>query len=298
MMRIFYWGITLLLTTLVGYSRSNTWTDQKIKVLVIGAHPDDCDLGAGGLAALYVALGHKVKFVALTTGDKGHQDQGGGPLAKRRILESKEAGRRLGITYEILDNHSGELMPTLDNRMKVIQMIREWDADIVISHRPNDYHPDHRSTAVLVQDAAYLVIIPGMLPGIPALRKNPIFLYIRDRFQKPNPHRPDISVDITSVFHKKLAALDAHVSQFYEWLPWTSGTLEQIPKDTEERKNWLKNWVAPRYVVTGEIRQSLLRWYGPERASTIQMVETFEITEYGSQPGESEIRRLFPMLSK
>lgn len=297
-MRTFYWGTALLLTALVGYSRSEPTEDQKIKVLVIGAHPDDCDLGAGGLAAHYVALGHKVKFVALTTGDKGHQEQGGGPLAKRRILESEEAGRRLGVTYEVLDNHSGELMPTLENRMKVIRMIREWDADVVISHRSNDYHPDHRSTAMLVQDAAYLVIIPGMLPGIPALGKNPVFLYIRDRFQRPNPHRPDIAVEIASVFPKKLAALDAHVSQFYEWLPWTGGNLEQIPKDPDERKNWLKNWVALRYVVTDEIRQSLIRWYGPEKASAIQTVETFEITEYGSQPGEPEIRRLFPMLRK
>lgn len=297
-MKTFYLKTLLLLAIVAGNTQSNFATGQQIKVVVIGAHPDDCDLGVGGLAAHYVALGHKVKFVALTTGDKGHQEMGGGPLAKRRILEAAEAGRLLGITYDVLDNHSGELLPTLENRMKVIAKIREWDADIVISHRPNDYHPDHRNTALLVQDAAYSVIVPGTLPSVQALRKNPVFLYIRDRFQRPNPHRPDIVVEIASVFSKKLEALDAHVSQFYEWLPWTNGNLDQIPKNAGLRKNWLKNWISPRYVVTDEIRQSLIKWYGPEKASSIQLVETFEITEYGNQPDETEIRRLFPMLGK
>ncbi|MGX5853702.1 PIG-L deacetylase family protein [Dyadobacter jiangsuensis] len=297
-MKNFYCGIAFLLTSIAGYSQNKNAPDQKINVVVIGAHPDDCDLGVGGLAAHYSTLGHNVKFVSLTTGDKGHQEMSGGPLARRRIQEAAEAGRRLGVIYEVLDCPSGELLPTLENRLKIIKIIREWEADIVISHRPNDYHPDHRNTSILVQDAAYTVIVPNMLPSVPPLRKNPVFLYIRDRFLRPNPHRPDIAVEIASVFQKKLAALDAHVSQVYEWLPWTNGYLEQIPKDTDERKNWLKNWVSPRYVVTNEIRQSLVKWYGQEKGSSIQMVETFEITEYGSQPDEAEIRRLFPMLAK
>lgn len=273
-------------------------SETQIKVIVIGAHPDDCELGAGGLAALYVTQGHAVKFVSLTNGDKGHQDMGGGPLARRRYEEAMEAGKRLGVSYEILDIHDGELLPTLENRLEVIRLIREWNADIVISHRPNDYHPDHRNAAILVQDASYMVIVPNMLSSVPPLRKNPVFLYMRDRFQRPNPHRPDIVVNIEPVFAKKLDAIDAHVSQFYEWLPWTSGRLDQVPSRPGERKKWLENWVTPRYAVTDEIGAALIKWYGTQKASGIKMAETFEVTEYGSQPNEAEIRRLFPMLGK
>lgn len=271
-------------------------SSQKLRVIVMGAHPDDCELGAGGLAALYVAKGHYVKFVSLTNGDKGHQEMGGGALARRRSLEATEAGKRLGVSYEILDNHDGELFPTLENRLEVIRMIREWNADVVISHRPNDYHPDHRNAALLVQDAAYMVIVPNMLSSVPPLKKNPVFLYMRDRFQRPNPHRPDIAVDITGVFSKKLDAADAHVSQFYEWLPWTAGKLVTVPADVSKRKAWLENWLTPRYSVNDEIRRSLEKWYGSSRVAGVKVAETFEVTEYGSQPDEAEVRRLFPMM--
>jgi len=288
----------LFLAIIFSFSLTFGQDNQQIRVIVIGAHPDDCELGAGGLAAHYVALGHAVKFVSLTNGDKGHQDLGGGPLARRRFEEAMESGRRLGVTYEILDVHDGELFPTLENRLEVIRMIREWNADIVISHRPNDYHPDHRNAAILVQDASYMVIVPNMLSSVPPLKKNPVFLYMRDRFQRPNPHRPDIAVDIEPVFEKKLAACDAHVSQFYEWLPWTAGRLGDVPGSPTERKAWLRNWVAPRYTVTEEVRASLTKWYGTARAGQLKMAETFEITEYGSQPDDAEIKRLFPMLGK
>ena len=194
---------------------------QPIRVIAFGAHPDDCDLGAGGLAAKYAALGHKVKFVSLTNGDAGHQSQGGEALAKRRRDEAREAGRRIGIEYEVLDNHDGRLLPTLDVREQVIREIRQWKADIVIGPRPNDYHPDHRYSGVLVQDASYMVIVPDVVPDIPPLRQNPVFLYYSDRFLRPQPFRPDIVISIDDVFDQKIDMLDAHVSQFYEWLPWT-----------------------------------------------------------------------------
>lgn len=286
------------LAALAASAQQGSQSDHSLKVIVIGAHPDDCELGAGGLAALYAAGGHSVKFVSLTNGDKGHHELGGGVLARRRYQEALESGKRLGVSYEILDNHDGELMPTLENRLEVIRMIREWNADVVISHRPNDYHPDHRNAALLVQDAAYMVIVPNMLSSVPPLKKNPVFLYMRDRFQRPNPHRPDLAVDIAPVFAKKLEAMDAHVSQFYEWLPWTSGKLDQVPSGKAERKKWLESWVAPRYTVTEEIRTALAKWYGAPGAQGIRMAETFEVTEYGSQPDEAEVRRLFPMLGK
>ena len=268
----------------------------EIRIIVFGAHPDDCDLGAGGIASIYASLGHKVKFVSLTNGDKGHQEIGGGELAKLRLKEAKEAARRWGIEYDVLDNHDGELLPTLENRMSVIRLIREWNADIVIAPRTNDYHPDHRNTGVLVQDAAYLVIVPNILSSVPPLTKNPVFLYFRDRFQRPNPFRPDIAVDITSIMDKKVDGLDAHVSQFYEWLPWTAQDLDNVPKDKVERKKWLLTAMEKRSAVTPEIKISLDKWYGKELADKIKQVEVFEICEYGKQPTTDEIKKLFPML--
>ncbi len=265
--------------------------DQPLRVIAFGAHPDDCDIGAGGLAAKYAALGHKVKFVSLTNGDAGHQSMGGGQLAMRRRAEAEEAGRRIGIEYEVLDNHDGRLLPTLEVREQVIREIRQWKADIVIAPRPNDYHPDHRYTGVLVQDAAYMVIVPNLVTDTPALRKNPVFLSYHDHFLRPQPFRPDVVVAIDDVYQKKIDMLDAHTSQMYEWLPWTRGILEQVPKDAAARKQWLPTQYPD--TVPPEWRASLEKRYG-SRASGVQHAEAFEITEYGRQPTEEEIRMLFP----
>ena len=270
---------------------------QDIRVIAFGAHPDDCDLGAAGTAAMFAKMGHAVKFVSVTNGDAGHQSMGGGDLAKRRRAEAMESARRLGITYEVLDNHDGELLPTLEVRKEIIKRIREWRADIVIAPRPNDYHPDHRYTGVLVQDAAYMVVVPNIVPDTPPLRKNPVFLYFQDNFQRPNPFRPDIAISIDDVADKKLDALDSHVSQFYEWLPWVDGTLDQVPKDPAARRAWLATQRQKRQI-TIAIRASLIRWYGAEKANQVKNAEAFEICEYGKQPDDDEIRRLFPMLPK
>lgn len=267
---------------------------QAIRVIAFGAHPDDCDISAGGAAAEFAAMGHKVKFVSMTNGDAGHQSQGGGALAKRRRAEATEAGRRLGIEYEVLDHHDGELLPTLDARLEVIRRIRQWHADVVIAPRPNDYHPDHRYTGVLVEDAAYMVVVPNVAPDTPPLRKNPVFLYFQDRFQKPAPFRPDIAVAIDGVFDKKISALDAHVSQVYEWLPWVAGELDQVPKDPGARIRWLAE--RRRIPPAPDVRAALIKWYGAVRGNQVRAAEAFEVCEYGRQPGDQEIRRLFPML--
>jgi LmbE family N-acetylglucosaminyl deacetylase len=270
--------------------------EKKLRVIMIGAHPDDCDLDGGGTAILYAKMGYAVKFVAVTNGDAGHQKMKGAPLAKRRLAEAKEAGRRFGVEYDVLDNHDGLLEPTLDVRLQIIKKIREWDADIVFAPRPNDYHPDHRYTGVLVQDAAFMVTVPNIAPGTPALKKNPVFVYFQDRFQKPAPFRPDITVDISSVYDQKVHALDAHVSQVYEWLPWIGHYSEKVPADTNERKKWLHSFsVVP---ITPEVKTSLEKWYGKEHAANIKYAEAFEICEYGAQPDENEQKRLFPMLGK
>lgn len=267
-----------------------------IRIMVIGAHPDDCDIDAGGTAILFARMGHKVKFLSLTNGDAGHHEMGGGMLAKRRMAEAAEAGRRFGVEYEVLDNHDGELLPSLEIRKEIIRRIRQWNADVVIAHRPNDYHPDHRYTAMLVQDAAYMVIVPNVAPDTPALAKNPVFLYSSDHFQKPNPFQPDIVVDVSEVWDQKIYAMAAHESQFFEWLPWTNGTLDEVPTGEADRLKWLAAWRGQE--ISDQIRDALAFWYGEERARTARHVEAFEICEYGRRPGREEINRLFPMIRK
>ncbi len=269
--------------------------DQPINVIVFGAHPDDCDSDAGGTAALFAKMGHNVKFVSLTNGDAGHFAMGGGELAKIRIAEAQEAGKRFGVEYTVLDNHDGELMPTLANRLKIIREIRKWNADIVIAPRPNDYHPDHRYTGILVQDAAYMVIVPNVAPEVPPLEKNPVFIYSEDGFQKPNPFIPDIAVIIDEVFDQKIYGMAAHESQYFEWLPWTMGNLDKVPKDEKARLEFLANWRTNK--PNKKTVECLRKWYG-DRATIVKHAEGFEICEYGKQPNDDEIRRLFPMLKK
>ena len=272
------------------------FSQKKINVVVIGAHPDDCDIDAGGTAIEFARAGHNVLFVSLTNGDAGHFSKGGGALAKIRRAEAQEAGKRFGVKYIVLDNHDGELMPTLNVRMDVIRLIRQWNADVVIGPRPNDYHPDHRNTATLIQDAAYMVIVPNVAPDTPPLKKNPVFLYTEDNFQKPYPFEPDIVVDITDAFDQKIYSMAAHESQFFEWLPWTSGKLEEVPKTEKERLKWLSEWRKSK--INDSERQGLVKWYGETKGNQVKYAEAFEICEYGNQPLDDEIRRLFPMLKK
>jgi LmbE family N-acetylglucosaminyl deacetylase len=269
-------------------------TDGKLNIIAFGAHPDDCDQRAGGVAAKYAALGHRVRFVSVTNGDAGHQAEGGGALAARRRAEATEAGRRIGIEYIVLDNHDGELLPTLAVREQVIQQIRQWNADLVLAPRPNDYHPDHRYTGILVQDAAYMVVVPNVTPDTPALRKNPVFMYFEDGFQKPQSFAPDVAVSIDDVIEKKIDMLDAHVSQMYEWLPWVDGKLESVPKDASARRRWLRETRAVQ--PTPAVRAVLARWYGQDKSGAVRYAEAFEICEYGTRPDQAMIRKLFPFL--
>ncbi len=266
--------------------------DGKLRIIAFGAHPDDCDSRAGGTAAKYAKLGHHVKFVSVTNGDAGHQSEGGGALAKRRREEAREAGRRIGVEYETLDNHDGELLPTLAVRHQVIRKIRQWNADVVLAPRPNDYHPDHRYTGVLVQDAAYMVVVPNVCPDTPPLRKNPLFLYFQDGFQRPNPFRPDVAVAIDDVIDLKVAMLDAHTSQMYEWLPWVAGNLDSVPRDPKARVEWLRKTRFSR-PVTDAVRATLKKWYGP-RADSVRHAEAFEVCEYGRRPTNEDLRKVFP----
>jgi LmbE family N-acetylglucosaminyl deacetylase len=270
------------------------YSQETLNIVVVGAHPDDCDLDAGGTAIKYVRAGHKVLFISLTNGDAGHYEKGGGILGKIRRAEAQEAGRRFGVEYIVLDNHDGELMPTLENRLELIRLIRKWNADVVIGPRPNDYHPDHRNTAILLQDAAFMVIVPNVASDVPALKTNPVFLYAEDRFQKPYPFQPDIAVDITDVYDHKIYSAAAHKSQFFEWLPWLSGQLDELPASEDERIKWLAEKRKPS--ISDDVRKTLIKWYGIEKGRSVGVAEAFEICEYGRRPSDEEIKKLFPML--
>ena len=274
----------------------------KLRIICFGAHPDDAEYKSGGTAALWAQQGHHVKLVSVTNGDIGHWSMAGGPLATRRAAESAEVAKRLGVTSEVLDIHDGELMPTLENRRKITIQIREWNADIVISHRPWDYHPDHRYTGVLVQDAAYMVAVPFFCPTTPPLKKNPVFLYSSDRFQKPYPFEADVVVDIDSVFEKKVDALTALVSQTYEGGALGSADkMAAAPPESkpELRREWLREkWDRRQSGEAKRFRSGLVKWYGEERAEKIKYAEAFEVCEYGRQPTDQEIRQLFPFLGE
>ena len=282
---------TFCIVSLLIYSQ-----DSRVRVIMIGAHPDDCDIKGGGTAIMLAKSGYAVKFVSVTNGDAGHESMSGSALATWGRAEAAEAGKRFGVEYEVLDNHDGELLPTLDVRLQIIRRIREWNADVVIAPRPNDYHPDHRYTGVLVQDAAYMVGVPNVVPDTPPLRKNPVFLYFQDHFQRPNAFRPDVAIDITSVFTQKVYALDAHESQMYEWLPWIGNYSETVPKDKAQRERWLASTRAVR--ITDEVRAALEKWYGKDKSGAVLHAEAFEICEYGSRPSEADLLRIFPMLRK
>jgi LmbE family N-acetylglucosaminyl deacetylase len=274
--------------------------DGKLRIICFGAHPDDCEIKAAGVAALWTAQGHHVKFVSVTNGDIGHWREAGGPLARRRTAEVQQAARLVGNAAEVLDIHDGELLPSLENRRAITRLIREWKADIVMSHRPNDYHPDHRYTGVLVQDSAYMVAVPFFCPDEPPLKKNPLFLFYPDGFQKPNPFHPDIVVAIDSVEEKKLDALDALVSQFYEGGALGSAAL--IPSDPakqQERHKQVRSDFANRdRGIAQRYRDQLGQWYGKERAEKVQYAEAFEICEYGRRPNKEELARLFPFFGE
>lgn len=272
--------------------------DGKVRVICFGAHPDDAEIRCGGVAALWAQQGHHVKFVSVTNGDIGHWGMAGGPLAQRRTAEVQKAAALLGIATEVLDIHDGELEPTLENRQKITRLIRAWDADIVIGHRPYDYHPDHRYVGVLIQDSAFMVAVPFFCPDVPPLKRNPVFLYMHDGFQRPVPFRADVVVAIDSVMEQKIEALLAIESQFIEG--GALGSADQAPKTDQERqakREEVRKSFRRRFAdQANRYRDKLVELYGEEVGRKVQYAEAFEICEYGRQPTREELRRLFPFL--
>ncbi len=291
------WVGALAATALLGSGSTPVDAEEAsggLRLLVIGAHPDDPDK-SGGAMARYRELGHTVKFVSLTNGDAGHQSLGGGPLAMIRTGEARCAGEVIGSEYVTLDNHDGELMPTLEMRRQVITVIREFEPDMVFTPRVDDYHPDHRATAELVRDAAYMVTVPNVVAKTPHLQRNPIFVNVEDRFSKPTPFDPVVVVDIDSVVEKKVDMYHCHTSQMYEWLPYNRGGLDAVPKGDAARRAWLAEQLKAQWRRTADrFRDKLIELYGEEKGSKVEFAEAFEISEYGSMPSKEELKRLFP----
>ena len=270
--------------------------DGKLRIICFGAHPDDCEYKVGGTAAMWAKMGHHVKLVSVTNGDIGHWNMAGGPLAQRRTAEAARSDRILGVASRVLDIHDGELMPSLENRRTITRLIRNWQADVVICHRPWDYHPDHRYVGILVQDAAFMVTVPYFCPDTPRLKRNPVFLYYSDRFQKPYPFEADLAVSIDDVFQQKIDAVDALVSQAYEG--GAGGSKEyvaRVPKGHAARRAWIEKRHARRYAaVANRFRETLIRLYGEKKGRAVKYAEAFEVCEYGRQPSRKELKQLFP----
>jgi LmbE family N-acetylglucosaminyl deacetylase len=266
-------------------------------LMVVGAHPDDCEITAGGIAAQTSARGGRVLFVSMTNGDKGHQTMGGATLARRRRDEARAAAATCGAEAIVLDNHDGELTPTLERRYELIRIIREFRPDLVMFPRPCDYHPDHRYTSQIAQDAMYMVRVPSVCPHVDRLEGDPVAMYVSDAFQKPYPLQADVVVDIGPVLERKIEALACHVSQMFEWLPFIDGnvSLSGIPGDPAGRREYLRReWEGRWRRDADRFRGQLIATYGPERGAKVVYAEAFEVCEFGA-PLTAEVReRFFP----
>lgn len=279
----------------ITHAKEKGTVDPEKRVIIICAHPDDVELTSGGTCVLLSKLGYKLKFVSVTNGNKGHYEGTKNEIAITRYNEVQEVKKRLNCEYEILNNDDGELEPNLKNRMDIIRLIREWNADIVITHPPYDYHPDHRYTSLLVQDASFLVNVPQVLPEVPALAQSPLFLYTRGRYLNPLKPQPDITIDITSVVRDKAYLIDAHASQVYDFLPRINHSKDVIPASKNGRLDYVLNAYVLKRGKVGEYDGSIVKkWYG-EKAEEVKVIEAFEICEFGRSVNDDDIRELFPM---
>jgi hypothetical protein len=270
-------------------------TPRPLRIIAFGAHPDDAELKFAGTAALFAAQGHKVKLVALTNGDVGHFSQAGGPLAQRRKAEVEACHAKLGVETEVLDIHDGELMPDLETRKKVANLIRDWQADIVLSHRPWDYHPDHRAVGKLAEDAAVVVAAPFFAPYTKATARNPIFLFYSDGFKKPYPFDPILAVGFDEAAQKKWDCVSALPSQFGDADSWQARYGRNVPTDEAGRKAYLLDIVKQRNAdVANQYRNLLVQLYGEQKGRSIKYAEAFELNQYGSAATADELKKMFP----
>ena len=265
------------------------------RLLCIGAHPDDCEIQAAGLAALWTGRGGSARFISMTDGSAGHQELGGAQLANIRRGEARAGAAAVGADSVVFDNLDSSLLPTLENRHRVIQAVREYQPDVIATHRTNDYHPDHRYTGVTVQDACYMVMVPNALPRCPVPDREPVVIFMSDKFTKPRPIEPDLVFDIGSVIEKKLDSITSHVSQVTEWLPWIERYADEVPEDESERRTYFRDRAAQKPAAQADrFRDALVAKYGQPRGGEVRYAEAYEVSEYGAPLTEELSRSLFP----
>ena len=264
------------------------------RLLILGAHPDDAEFHAGGIASIYRARGREVKMVSVTDGGAGHHTRSSSELVRLRRDEAAAAGRVIGAVYETWDFPDGALLPSLEVRHRIIREIRQFKPDLVLTHRPNDYHPDHRAVGQCVQDASYLVKVPLIVPDVPALRKDPVVAYMPDLFTKPQRMQPEMILNVAEQIDMIVSMLACHASQVFEWLAYEQGILEALPADQAGRIAWLKAWytnyIRPR---VAHFREEISRAFG-DAGSSLEFVEAFEISEYALRPDVALLQHLFP----
>lgn len=262
-----------------------------VRILVIGAHPDDAEIHAGGLLVRQAAAGAVIRIVSVSDGRSGHHEIPPADLVPIRRQEAHDAGRVIGAESVTWDFHDGGLQPDLAMRASIIREIRAFRPDLVLTHRTCDYHPDHRAVGQAVQDAAYLVTVPHVAADVPALRKDPVTAYMVDMFSRPQRHRADVLMDVTQELDTVVKMTACHQSQVFQWLPYHDGLLDSLPDEESARLEWLRNWfLAINHKRRLHFAEELAKVGGTSAAA----IEAFEISEYSAQPSANELRRLFP----
>ena len=196
--------------------------DAEIKrVLVVMAHPDDCDFGAGGTIAQWTSQGIEVSYCIITNGDQGGEESGipVEEMAKVRQQEQRDAGRALGVTeITYLNYRDGWLMPSIELRKEIVKAIRIAKPDRMVVQSPErnweriySSHPDHLAAGETAIQAVYPdARNPFAFPELKAAGLEP--WRVREVWITGSP-TPNHFVDISETFSKKMAALHAHVSQ-------------------------------------------------------------------------------------
>lgn len=267
------------------------------RIMVIGAHPDDPDIVCGGTALKLISKGCKVKFVSVTDGRMGHHRLSPDETAKVRRAETLEAARRMGLDgYDIYGAPDCGLFPTYEWRCRVAKEIRAYEPDYIITHRTCDYHADHRATGTLVTDSGYLLGVPHWCPEVKPQRARPVILYMTDLFTVPREIRPDVMIGVDDYMDAFFDALDAQVSQFYDWLPWDKGIEAEVRalgdrSDIKRRNAYLMKYWGVRKMSTARRFSDAWSRQCPGRPLP-KFLEVCEVSEYGRAPTEADLKLL------